>query len=147
MYKLIGKIVNVASIVGYLLQEEDNKIVKLKVEDTLELMSNGLVENFSIIEYNNERKIYSKDESISSLKTIYTISQDKYEATKAIKHNNETIGLMLSDGNKELRVTLGKAWDIAVNNGIRNIEAYVSNEKKIIKGKGIQINNMQSISV
>lgn len=119
MYKIISVLMDGLTIKGYRVLETDtNKEMNISVETFEEHAGKGLIDGVEVIKDGD--KEYITGVKYSRLRVD---SVNGLEITGKIEDNGEVTGYSLSNGKN---ITKNKAWNIGVNNGIKNGKSYYS---------------------
>lgn len=119
MYKIISVLMDGLTIKGYRVLETDtNKEINISVETFEEHAREGLIDGVEVIKDGD--KEYITGVKYSRLRRD---SVNGLEITGKIEDNGEVTGYSLSNGKN---ITKNKAWNIGVNNGIKNGKSYYS---------------------
>lgn len=143
MYKLTGKYMNWGKVIALQI-ESDDKVGKLvKIEDVQELIRRGQINGCSLIEYKNQVYIKSEYTKIAELPFIDIANSNKFKLSGKIVREGKTIGYTVTDDKgKVYRFSSIKVWDMARQNIIDNVKAYVLKDNKVLVGLDFKITDI-----
>jgi hypothetical protein len=122
-YKVLGVYKSGPLITGYSIQDsEEDKVLKVKVDDFNELVKAGIVDNFKCLNVENTVYVVPRNGLISQLaeagRTEYKINDRVFD------DNGHVAGYSVTTSNNEqLKISIKKAWELALSDCIINANA------------------------
>lgn len=147
MYRLVGKYMKDSSLIGFEVCNESGVTKLLRMHDIYSLINQGEIHGCSLITNDNVTHLVSHIDKISDLPIVSTNKvPSALTVEKRIVDETGLIGYVVHDEcGEEYRLTGDKVWEIAFDHGFTNIVASIENKRKVIRGKGIQLKNLQTV--
>ena len=122
-YTVLGVFKTGPLVNGYSIQDEDGKILKVKYSDFKELVKASLVDNFKVIKIEDIEYVIPKGRVVSELMDLGK-TECKIE-DRIFNAEDKVIGYKVrTDSGDMLKISIKKAWELAVNGSITNADAY-----------------------
>lgn len=144
-YKLLGRYMQGAQIIGFKVADTNNSVKMFKYSDVEELIQRGLVEDCAIIVDENNKYIKCNGFRLSELPLVQSKSESdlKLSIVARVFKDGKLIGYIAADGTgTEYRLSKDKVWQKARDGAFTNIAASYSNGSKILRGVGIELRNL-----
>ena len=137
MYKIIKRIMDGIDIIGYVVYDDDGNEKSLKEEDIIRLCHRKLVLNASTVMVDDKEHLIIEDnlEDMESIKKAKVKNTLKLICRLVSTEDNKVVCkgyIAKDDAGKKFRLDTVKAWKLAKENCIENIEAKIVNKKKIL---------------
>ena len=131
-YRVVDKYVNNLVINKYTIENiEEGNMLTITKEDLIKLtLSNKVADANVVVDTVNNSYILilNNDIPIHDNNRFYIVCR--------IINNNKCIGYKVKDNdNKNYRISIAKAWELACNNSINNLEAKIIANKKVLRLK------------
>lgn len=131
MYTITRKCLSGIDLVGYELRDDIGNVKTFRIEDVLRLAEQGHIEEYSVVEYNNEKHLYSERYSTSRLDMVESIN--KLDIKSKLVRDGVIVGYVVTDGKRTYNITTDKLWSLAVQGGINGVKAEFIGDTRVIK--------------
>jgi len=139
--RVVSRVVNLISTDGFIVETEGGKSQPIDKANTIKLAKSGKLSNVEVVLGENGEDLLLIDEGMSQLPSIRnTLGEKLTLAYRIVDADGKCIGYKVSNGKGQLKkLSIKKVWELAVNDHIDNVKAYISNNKLVISS----INNFR----
>jgi hypothetical protein len=124
---------NGSEIIYYDIEDANKKTTKINSEMIFKLAETGAIKDYTVVELDNQK--WLKGINGNSLKDVPIKSNNKktkLRATETIVVNNKVMGIIVTDENNEQRrISNKKAWELAQDGLIDNVEFGIDKAQKV----------------
>lgn len=145
-YRLTGKYIKNNEIVALQITGINGESKLLKITDIYKLIEKGYIFGCKLIKNKDYYHILSRDVKIAELPEI---TNDRViRITARIFKDGLLTGYNCVDSTgKSLNIPKDTVWNMAKNKSVLNATAFISNNKKILRGNGEYLRNLPSIKL
>lgn len=149
-YIIYKKVISGIEVEGFILKNSDGNTQTVSLDDTIRLASTNKIDNAHVI-LNTDTAKYELvvDGGLLNLETIRNVNNTNIELTCRILNNNgHCIGYKARGENgKVYQLNIGRAWELASNNKIKNVRALIQKKAKIMIGvNGFTFDGLPSLT-
>ena len=135
-YTIKERYINGIETAGYIVEDNEGSTKTLRTSDVLKLALQNSITNAQAIldtSTNNYELLITNNEDILNKRNMITTHKYTLEY-RLVNKNNNLIGYVIKDRNgTKYKVDLAKAWKLASENCLDNIEASIINGQKVLK--------------
>lgn len=143
-YKITGKYMNGASVIGFQLEDTLGNIKTYKTRDTEKLIEQGKIPGWGMVESDGQVYMCSQTLKISQVPTLS--AQQRMTVTHRVLSNGQPVGYVAIDAKGDsLKITRDKLWIAARAGVVTNVAAQLSGRTKVLRGIGIELRSLPSI--
>lgn len=153
-YKIRKKIVDGASILGYVLEASDGQTMKVDKNTVNRLALNNQIEGCRAQKYNGNIVLKGVTFSLRDIPRINLRDKDnkpvisKWEVTKRIIDGNRVVGYFIQRDNNIKSVTKNELIQLIVKeDNIKNARVQKNNGKFILRGMNCNLSDLPMVSV
>lgn len=143
-YKVVDRYINNLVVTKYTIENtEDGNMLTIAKEDLIKLtLSNKVADANVVVDTVNNNYILILNNDIP----IH--DNNRFNIICRIVSNNKCIGYKVrGNDNKNYRISIAKAWELACNGSINNLEAKIIANKKILRLKdGTSLNELPKMT-
>lgn len=149
-FTIVEKVINGYSIEGFILEDEDGKRQPVNVETATKLARAEKIDGAeAILDSDTGSYILHISKKLNDIQTNRNISDRVMTLTaRILDADGRCIGYKAKDHTgKDYKLSINKAWKLAVNDSIHGIKAVVLNGYKVmISEDGSSLNNLPKLS-
>ena len=148
-YVVKAKIVQGITLTGFSIENQSGETKNLNLDDVINLAKSEQIDNAELL-FNPDTSNYILciDQGLINLPTIRNVKDAKITLLCRIVDNNDNCKGYKASNNagSTYRLSIHKVWQLAVNNSVAGIKAYIKNGKKILESEeGFELSKLPKV--
>lgn len=135
IFKITEKVINGFKLDGFILEDDTGKRQPVSIDTVTKLARAGkILDAEAILDSDTGEYILHIEQKLGDIGTVRNVAgRELYLTARILDENDNCIGYKAKDHDgKDYKLSINKAWRLAINNSIHGVKAEIVNGYKII---------------